>query len=127
MRNSRALLLLCLLPIIHRSFGPTGPAKCERDPSLPAVVSSGSFRRFGGGLVPPGPSAAEFAAQRTCQSFGVLLLLVDLICSYNPSSVTGHAKRNFNDPHRGCRDLTAFRSEAELFFSPWDVDNYLIV
>jgi len=66
-------------------------------------------------------------AQRTHQNFGVLSLLVDLTHSSNPSSVMGHSKWNLNDLHRGCHDLTALRSEAELLFSPWEVDNYLIV
>lgn len=67
MRNSRALLLLWLLPIIHCLFGPTDPRNCEQDPGLSAMASSGGS---GGGLAPPGASAGEGYKEGSNQARG---------------------------------------------------------
>lgn len=70
MRNSRALLLLCLLPIIHCLFGLTNPRNCEQDSTWSAMASSGSSQRFGGGLAPPGASAGEGYKEGSHQARG---------------------------------------------------------
>lgn len=64
------------------------------------------------------------ASQWTYLSFRVLSLLIGLMSSYNLSSITVHSEGDFNNLHAGCHGLMAFRSEAELFTSPWEMDTY---